>query len=87
MTHFITHLLLFPERKKTNTRYLHNLEADTGNITLGLTATTKTRNEDFVVLVDEVEATIILLSNPISAHPQHRTTWGRKTVYARARKR
>jgi hypothetical protein len=31
----------------------------TGNITLGLALTTETGEEDFVVLVDEVQATIV----------------------------
>lgn len=40
----LTHLLLLPQGKKTDTRYFYNLEADTRNITLGLTATTETRD-------------------------------------------
>jgi len=35
------------------------LEADTGNITLRLTLATETSEEDLVVLVDKVQATII----------------------------
>lgn len=34
--------------------YLADLEADTGNITDGVTFTTETSNEDFVVFIDEV---------------------------------
>ena len=56
----ITCLLLLPESKKTDARDLDDLEADTGNITLGLAATTETRDEDFVVLIDKVQATIVL---------------------------
>lgn len=56
----LTHLLLLPQGKKTDTRYFYNLEADTRNITLGLTATTETRDQNFVVLIDKVQATVIL---------------------------
>lgn len=49
-----TYLLLLPERKQTDARDLHDLEAHTGDITLCLPATTETGNEDLVVLVDEV---------------------------------
>jgi hypothetical protein len=56
-----SHLLLLPQRKETDTRDLDDLEADTGDITLGLTAATETGDEDLVVLVDEVQATIILI--------------------------
>ena len=55
-----THLLLLPQGEKADTRDLDDLEADTGNITLGLAATTETRDEDFVVLINEVQATIVL---------------------------
>lgn len=55
-----TYLLFFPQCKKTDTRNFDDLEADTRDITLGLSATTETRDEDFIVLVDEVQATIIL---------------------------
>ena len=56
----ITHLLLLPERQETDTRDLDDLEADTGDITLGLATATETGDEDLVVLVDEVQATIVL---------------------------
>lgn len=56
----ITNLFLLPEREKTNARYLHNLEAYTWDITLGFTTTTETRDKDFVVLVNEVQATVVL---------------------------
>jgi len=35
------------------------LEADTGDITLGLALATETGEEDLVVLVNEVQATIV----------------------------
>lgn len=50
----ITNLLLLPQSKQTNTRHLDDLETHTGNITLGLSATTEARNENLVVLIDEV---------------------------------
>ena len=55
-----TDLLLLPQSQQANTRDLDNLEADTGNITLSLAAATETGDEDLVVLVNKVEATIIL---------------------------
>ena len=58
--HGIAHLLLLPERQETDTRDLNDLEADTGNITLSLTPATETGDQDLVVLVDEVQATIVL---------------------------
>lgn len=61
-----THLLLLPQSKQTDTRDLHNLETDTGNITLGLTTATETGDKDFVVLIDEVQATIVLCRYVIS---------------------
>ena len=54
------HLLLRPQSEKTDTRDLDDLEADTRNITLGLAATTEARDEDLVVLIDEVQAAVIL---------------------------
>ena len=48
------HLLLLPKGKKTDPRYFHDFESHAGNITLGLATTTETRDEDFIVLVDEV---------------------------------
>jgi hypothetical protein len=53
-------LLLLPERSKTDTGDLDDLEADTGDITLGLAATTEAGDEDLVVLVDEVKTTVVL---------------------------
>lgn len=55
-----THLLLFPESEQAYARDLDNLEADTRNITLGLSAATETRNENFVVVIDKVEAAVVL---------------------------
>jgi hypothetical protein len=52
-------LLLAPKSGETDTGDLDDLETDTGNITLGLTLTTETGKEDLVVLVDEVETTVI----------------------------
>ena len=54
------HLLLLPEGKKTHSGYLYDLESHARNITLSLATTTETRNQDFVVLVNEVQATIVL---------------------------
>lgn len=56
----MAHLFLLPEREETNARHLYNFETHTGNITLGFATTTETRDEDFVVLVDKVQATIVL---------------------------
>jgi hypothetical protein len=67
-THWQTiYLLLLPEGKKTNSGYLHDLESHTRDITLGLATTTETRNQDFVVLVDKVQATIILRCGQLKA--------------------
>ena len=52
-------LLLLPQSGETDTGNLDDLEADTGNITLGLALTTETGQENLVVLVDEVQATVI----------------------------
>lgn len=52
-------LLLLPQSEQTNTGDLDDLETDTGNITLGLTLTTETSEENLVVLVDEVQATVV----------------------------
>ncbi len=52
-------LLLLPQSHQTDTRDLDDLETDTGNITLGLTLTTETGEKDFVVLIDEVQATVV----------------------------
>lgn len=52
-------LLLLPQSKQTDTRDLDDLETNTGNITLGLALTTETSKENLVVLVDEVQATVV----------------------------
>ena len=39
--------------------YLDNLEPDTGNVSDGVTLSTETSHEDFVVFFNKVEATII----------------------------
>jgi len=51
-------LLLLEQSEKADTRHLGNLEADTGNITLGVTGATETSDENFVVFLEEVKATI-----------------------------
>jgi hypothetical protein len=63
-----TNLLLLPQSEKTDTGDLHNLEPHTGNITLCFSATTETGDEDFVVLIDKVEATVILPVTLVLAH-------------------
>lgn len=55
-----TDLLLLPQGEKANTRDLNDLKANSGNITLGLATTTEARDEDLIVLIDKVQATIIL---------------------------
>ena len=44
---------------KSNTGHLDDLEADTGNISLGLALATETGEKDLVVLIDKVQATVI----------------------------
>ena len=51
-------LLSEPEGKKTATSYLDNLETNSGNITLSVSRTTETGNEDFVVFVNKGHTTI-----------------------------
>ena len=53
------HLLLLPERQETDTGDLNDLEADTGNITLSLTPATEAGDQNLVVLVDKVQATVV----------------------------
>ncbi len=55
-----THLLLFPESEQTNARDLDDLKPYSGNITLGLATATEARDQNFVVLVHKVQATVIL---------------------------
>ena len=52
-------LLLLPQSGQTDTRDLDDLEAHTGDITLGLALATESGEEDFVVLVDKVQATVV----------------------------
>ena len=52
-------LLFLVEGKKGHGCNLNNLESDTGDITNGVTLTTETGNEDFVVFVDKVKATVV----------------------------
>ena len=97
-----TCLLLLPESKKADTRDLDDLETNTGDITLSLTPATETGDEDFVVLVDEVQATIVLSQKTQSDARSQRSPTIRprpseterrddddrvKSIYARARKR
>ena len=44
-------LLLLEQSEKADTRHLGNLEADTGNITLGVTGATETSDENFVLRI------------------------------------
>lgn len=52
-------LLLLPQGEQTDTRNLDDLESHTGDITLGLALTTETSQEHLVVLVHEVQATVV----------------------------
>lgn len=52
-------LLLLPQGEQTDTGNLDDLESHTGNITLGLALTTETSQEHLVVLVHEVQATVV----------------------------
>ena len=52
-------LLLLPQSGETDTGNLDDLETHTGNITLGLALATEAGEEDLVVLVNEVQATVI----------------------------
>lgn len=63
----LIYLLFLPEGKKTHSRYFHDLKSHTRNITLGLAATTETRNKDFIVLVDKVQATVVLNRDQLKA--------------------
>ena len=47
-----------PESEQRATGGLDDLESDTRNITLSVTRSTETGNEDFVVLIDETHTTI-----------------------------
>lgn len=52
-------LLLLPQREQTDTGDLDDLEAHTGDITLRLALATESSEQDLVVLVDEVQATVV----------------------------
>merc|ERR1711977_19 len=51
--------LVTTKEHKDSSSDLHDLESNTGNISLRLSLTTETSEEDFIVLVDEVETTIV----------------------------
>ena len=51
-------LLTSPKGEEAATRDLDDLETNTGKITLSVSGTTETSNEDLVVLIDEGHATI-----------------------------
>ena len=53
-------LFLAPEESvEGNIGHLADLESDSGNISHGVTLTTKSRDQNLVVLLDEVEATVV----------------------------
>lgn len=52
-------LLLLPESEQTNPSNLDDLESHTGNISLCLSSSTETRNQNFVVFIGKVETTVI----------------------------
>lgn len=52
-------LLLLPQGTETDTRNFNDLEPHTGNITLGFALATETSQEHLVVLVHEVQATVV----------------------------
>lgn len=52
-------LLLLPQSRQTDAGDLDDLETNTRDITLGLALATESGEEDFVVLVDEVQATVV----------------------------
>ena len=61
------YLLLLPEGKKTHSGYLHDLKSHTRNITLSLATAAETGDKDFIVLVDKVQATIVLRDGQLKA--------------------
>ena len=52
-------LLLLPQSQQGDTGDLNDLESDTWDITLSLTLSTETGQKDLVVLVNEVQTTIV----------------------------
>ena len=51
-------LLLTEQSKEGGLGDANNLETDTGDITDGMTGTTETSNEDFIVFINVVQTTI-----------------------------
>lgn len=51
-------LLFLVQSQQRNVGYLDDLETDTGNITDGVTLTTETGNQNLVVLLNVVQATV-----------------------------
>lgn len=59
--HFLgswTFLLLFVQGQEGHVGYLDNLKSNTGNITDGMTLTTETSDQNFIVLLNVVQATV-----------------------------
>jgi hypothetical protein len=56
----VTHLFLLPECEQANAGDLDDLKAHAGNITLRLSAATEAGDEHLIVLIDEVQAAIVL---------------------------
>ena len=52
-------LLLLEESQEGDSGDLDDLETNTGDITLSVARATETRDENLIVLVDEVEATVV----------------------------
>lgn len=53
-----TFLLFLVQGQEGDVGYFDNLETDTGNITDGMTLTTETGNQNFVVFFNVVQATV-----------------------------
>lgn len=52
-------LLLLPQGQEGNVGDLDNLELDTGNVTLGTTLVTESSDQDFVIDLNKVQATVV----------------------------
>lgn len=76
-------LLLLPQSGKTDTGDLDDLEADTWNISLGLALATETGEQDLVVLIDEVQATIVWNCSPSAFILRCAYVRGRVVTYRR----